>query len=916
MAASRRFDLSEASFTQPTSATDKLSSSVKKSMDMLSDAIKLPRPSARPFQHTDYTPTRSTFDMSSATTGLFSTGSLLCTPSGKAMLGDNTVLATPGSSFRHSVLGQTIAEEVTMANVDLLLEEDPGVTACHAIFAEFAESYRSASAQHEVFESVARYERICQDNVTLLKKLAKHSVPSHGRYNAHAVDMWSRLKLEQQTWRLVTSLYRDRIDSVTDSQLSANNTMAMDVSVRHISEKKLIDSLFECDAVLRQAQLVVDWLEHSVSDVLEDFYNKVDFHIDKMGAWENTLHMLKQQKSIGNRPVASRTFVDHLDPDAPLRQNKQLLDLDVEDDALLLDYIFACIRAGQIDEAHRVCIKVGQMWRAATLNGWRLYHDPNIIALGPGGTVQKVEGNQYRDIWKKVCWKASEDGRLPVVERSIYAALCGNLRQLLPNLNSWHDYLWAYFRVMVDQLVENHIRTSFTGPRPLVSLPTSYIEDNLTVDKIFTAIQSCSDERIRKKCSDRFYVIQKYVITSDVSSLVEEMYEWCRDELNKPHQHLLRFMAHLVLFFRSVGISTKETLCDSILECYVKLLIDDKQVELVATYVAALPRTLQVEWYAKFLQGIHEADERRHCLELAEQCGLDVVRITKLVVENIRNRDFTDIKMDIDLTLEAVTTQEDLLKIEALDWLIFNPVQRSEALRQANAIMRVFLGLRKLQACRQAVRKIPHDTYDIMCRVWQAEAGEDELPAQDANAFREFLCIQAYLDAHESFTDWFTLHHNARPKAPEIALGANFSERVAYEHRQRQYEVEVERWQHSLDLQTKTTVDKMYNVLLFVDGGWMVDSRTDGPVDETRAHQMALLRQLCLPTMCLLLHEVLHTTKHYKECIQITDCIASEQHELYKVFSTEELQNFLKKVHQSAVALLDAGLDPLGYPLS
>jgi hypothetical protein len=91
--------------------------------------------------------------------------------------------------------------------------------------------------------------------------------------------------------------------------------------------------------------------------------------------------MLKQQKSIGNRPVASRTFVDHLDPDAPLRQNKQLLDLDVEDDALLLDYIFACIRAGQIDEAHRVCIKVGQMWRAATLNGWRLYHDPNIIAL-------------------------------------------------------------------------------------------------------------------------------------------------------------------------------------------------------------------------------------------------------------------------------------------------------------------------------------------------------------------------------------------------------------------------------------------------------------------------------------------------------------------------------------------------------
>ena len=34
-----------------------------------------------------------------------------------------------------------------------------------------------------------------------------------------------------------------------------------------------------------------------------------------------------------------------------------------------------------------------------------------------------------------------------------------------------------------------------------------------------------------------------------------------------------------------------------------------------------------------------------------------------------------------------------MLKIEALEWLIFNPVQRSEALRQANAMMRVFLGM-------------------------------------------------------------------------------------------------------------------------------------------------------------------------------------------------------------------------------
>jgi Nuclear pore protein 84 / 107 len=60
-------------------------------------------------------------------------------------------------------------------------------------------------------------------------------------------------------------------------------------------------------------------------------------------------------------------------------------------------------------QAQRVCTKIGQMWRAATLAGWQLYHDPNVEELGQGGSIQSVEGNQYRDIWKAACWKASED---------------------------------------------------------------------------------------------------------------------------------------------------------------------------------------------------------------------------------------------------------------------------------------------------------------------------------------------------------------------------------------------------------------------------------------------------------------------------------------------------------------------------
>lgn len=37
--------------------------------------------------------------------------------------------------------------------------------------------------------------------------------------------------------------------------------------------------------------------------------------------------------------------------------------------------------------------------------------------------------------------------------------------------------------------------------------------------------------------------------------------------------------------------------------------------------------------------------------------------------------------------------QEDRLKIDVIDWLVFDPAQRAEALKQGNAIMRKFLGM-------------------------------------------------------------------------------------------------------------------------------------------------------------------------------------------------------------------------------
>lgn len=57
----------------------------------------------------------------------------------------------------------------------------------------------------------------------------------------------------------------------------------------------------------------------------------------------------------------------------------------------------------------------------------------------------------------------------------------------------------------------------------------------------------------------------------------------------------------------------------------------------------------------------------------------------------------------------------------------------------------------------------------------------------------------------------------------------------------------------------------------------------DAEEDPERAHQMSVLRRLCLPIMAFLLQTVLQKTQRHQENLRLADIIASEQHRLYEV---------------------------------
>ncbi|RXM36514.1 Nuclear pore complex protein Nup107 [Acipenser ruthenus] len=705
----------------------------------------------------------------------------------------NTLYLSPQQS---GLVDSSFTEDVTMSAV-MLKEDDPGEAASFSMFPEFLQSYLRHSSS-AIFDLIEEYETICEEQVGMLKKIVTRATPGQQKFSQTASMLWL-LQQEMVTWRLLTSLYRDRIQSALEDDVM------IDAAAPSESEKVIVENLFQRDSLVRQSQIVVDWLETIAKDEIGDFSDNIEFYA-KSVHWENTLHTLKQRRTPSHAGF-SRPLVTELDPDAPVRQKLPLADLDREDDIRMLKYLFTLIRAGMTEEAQRLCKRCGQAWRAATLEGWKLYHDPNISG---GVELQPVEGNPHRCVWKTCCWRMAEDEQFNRYERAIYAALSGNLKQ-----------------------------------------------------------------RVLEETTEHYHVIQKFIILGDLDGLMEEFSDWLSHGKPALPSHLLRFMTHLILFFRSLGMQTKEEVSVDILKTYIQVLVNKKHTDLIAFYVSHLPADMAIAQYSEFLECVTETDQRKHCLELAKEAGLDVAAVTKTVVENIRKRDADDFSHH-DLALDSGTSEEDLRKIDVIDWLVFDPSQRAEALKQSNAIMRKFLGSKKHEAAKEVFAKIPEDSMREIYKQWEAQGMDIPLPAEDQNAIREHLCIRAYLEAHEAFNEWFK-HMNSPPQKPTLSSQAKFTETVAHEMKEKEYE--------------------------------------DAEVDPERSHQMTLLRRLCLPMMAFLLHSVLHSTEQHQECLRLADIVSSEQQKLYQVFSKEELRKFLRKLRESSLLLLDKDLDPLGYEI-
>jgi len=777
----------------------------------------------------------------------------------------------------------TMMEDITRPlgadQTAFLGEENPGVKATENLYDDFLSTSSGGDSGTAALDSIAEFEQMVGDHVEVLRKLISKVDRAKDKF-PKTVTVLEGLTNERNTWRLMGKLYNDRLVTCL------KQPQELPPPVQD-SERQVVERLFQRSPCIRQAWIVVEWLERNAQDQMEDIVlNQMQYFSDSTVAWENTLNALQ-------RGTAGPNMVKELDPDAPIRTGKQLHSLDQEDENRLIKTLFACVRCGLLEEGQDLCVRVGQSWRAATLEGWRLYHDPNFES-GTGGQGDKlpVEGNRHRDVWKYVAWTLTQDSALSQHERAVYAALCGNLSQLQPVCNSWEDLVWAGAKCAVDVMVETEIRDVMI--RHFEQLPTEYWNTPQSMSKVFSEIFGLGGGAAREADSP-YHLIQKHLILDDWVGLVSIISRWVAKPIDP---HLLRMVAHLVLINRALGVHGDPTQEDVVLQAYTEYLMSREKLGLIPWYVARLPHSDQLPLFSTFLTKVTDGEDQRLCLYLGREAGLEMDQMVVAAV--MKARAFDKKQM-----------------VESLTWLCHDiNSQAGDLIVQANCVVRLLLLDGEVELARTGAGMVPPAVLERVGREWRGE--ESGLPSP---AVREHLALQTYLTALEAFNDWFDHFHRGQPVKPILAANPSFTEKVAHEQREKVYQAEVERWRGGQMVQSRQAEEKITAVLTF-PGGWLteedqndetMDTGEEGEEEADRLQQLEKLRKMIIPRTVLLLHSLLHSTGQYAKSVAIADLVSSEQYGIYHSFTSTDMKEFLRKTRESSLACMEQGKDPWGY---
>ncbi|SNX87618.1 nucleoporin [Melanopsichium pennsylvanicum] len=776
-------------------------------------------------------------------------------------------------------------------------------------------------------------------------------------------------ELEQHTWRLVHMLTSERLHRTERKSQSASDEQAKNAVQAYETPLAAIQNIFERDEQLNELRIVREWLQETLAPkhIVEVRKGYLAFTRNRVRA--------EKRASIGAGPAskigsaASTSFapknrgkaVKNLDPDAVSRGEGGLELEDATYEKALLRTLFEYARAGRLDAAFDLCHQTDQSWRAATLRGAMLYHDPTVsLDLQD---VDRVVGNRNRSLWKSACRKLAANPNLDEFERALYGSLAGELQSVAHVSQSWEEFLWAHVNAKLEAAVdlklderhswwsqEANVELFGDGEHGAVKLVqaasstssaaataastggaaggASKAEIELgSLNGVFDKLSQTQSHSVHLQANNPYRLVQRSVI----SNSLPELFNRFADNLGDMQAalepatfaRLLRFFAHLILYLRLLSVSLPDFACNTILCCYVQVLEAAGETDLVAMYASSLEPQSATRSYANFLRSMEvlaDRDAKAHALRQAEEHNLDLAAVARCTVDIVFDELFPTIMSDFDESsgfggafkanglgkFEAVkfdvrldATEEALVR--AIDWLTFDPSTYADAITQSNALTRLFLSTGRLHAAKELRDRMPSEVL--------SSTGSLAI-SMDQNIERSgWDTFFGALEAHVAYKHFWTTRPADVVRSNDTAAGPRVGGLSKLERMN---------WVKALG----QVVDQARDLdLILLQRDWLKISLSGtggGLVTERRARELFDIRQTYIPEIVFRLHDMLVESSsvvatNLNLALRLSEIVADERHKIYLEFIQNNgqnlLQDYLLRVREASLLLLDHGGD-------
>ncbi|EPQ28030.1 uncharacterized protein PFL1_04357 [Pseudozyma flocculosa PF-1] len=756
---------------------------------------------------------------------------------------------------------------------------------------------------------------------------AQDALDDAGTYSANSQNLddddrqsWM---LEHNTWTLLHTLTAERL---LRKQAAADlDPQDSDAANPYDTPLVAIQSILEKDDELTELKLIREWLQETLPPK----------HIVEVrkGYWTFTKNRLRAEKRAGSGGGANRVpfgsaagsglgaksrgkAVAQLDPDATSRSQGGLELEDATYEKALLRNLFEYARAGQLESAFDLCRQTDQSWRAASLRGAMLYHDPTVSPA-----LEELEspiGNRHRALWKAVCRKLASNPNLDEFERALYGSLAGDLQSVTQVSQTWEEYLWAHINAKLETLIDAKLDAtkSWWSQEPDVdafgdaecgavqlSEGSTYDKETLSLDAIFDRLAQTQAHDIHAQAADPFHVVQRAIISDSVPELLSRLagriHEMRLSLEPSKYARILRFFAHLILYFRLLQQPLPDLACNGILSAYVQVLELAGEDSLVAMYASSLEPQSATVSYAHFLKSMDvntSVEAKREALMRAHEHELDLAAVARCTVSMVFDDLFSTVSIDGPFGVTQFDTQlepnEEAL-IGCIDWLTFCEPTFADAILQSNALMRLFLSTGRLHAARTLLLRLP---YDVLSQVSDLGLPEDQAV--------EHVHWRTFFDAFAASVRYREFWTTKPAPLPQGAAAAASSSSARLERLD---------WIKALT----SVVDKSRRLdteLLKMD--WLkLDFGVEDLDAERRADELDRIRHIYIPETVLRLHEMLVQSAEVVPAnlglaLKLSELVADERFKIYLDFITRErnlLQDYLARVREASLGLLDRG---------